>query len=428
MASSQELLDRLELFGTRLGLRRIRELLGRLGDPQLEVPVVLVAGTNGKGSTAALLAAIVGAAGYRTGLYTSPHLESVRERIRVDGVAILESSLSAALERVLGAGQETPTYFEALTAVALVEFERREVELAVLEVGLGGRLDATNVADPVLSLITEIDLDHQQHLGATLGEIAREKAGILRPGVPALAWVTAQAASETLERLAADLPTRLRFVGRESTVARGEDGTVELRTVGGSYRLQPSLVGRHQDGNLALAVSAAETLAGIGWQGIDLGAITEGVADCSWPGRLEWVELGDARRVLLDGAHNPSAARALREYLEEQVADYTLLFGALRDKDVGEMLPLLGGGATRVVLTTPASPRAIPPEELLSLLPEGSAEVVPDPRDALVAALDSARPVVVCGSLYLVGAIRAELRRAFGVPPAAADERTCCRN
>jgi dihydrofolate synthase/folylpolyglutamate synthase len=425
LASSQELLDGLELFGIRLGLERIRELLVRLGDPQLAVPVVLVAGTNGKGSTAALLAAIATAAGYHTGLYTSPHLQSVRERIRVDGVSISEPGLSAALERVLGAG--TATYFEALTAAALVEFERREVELAVLEVGLGGRLDATNVADPVLSLITEIALDHQEHLGATLAEIAREKAGILRPRVPALAWVSAPPARQALERVAAELPSGLRFVDRECGLGRGRDGAVELRTARRSYRLRPRLVGSHQYGNLALAVCGAETLAGIGFERIARREIEEGVAGCFWPGRLEWVESGSEVRVLLDGAHNANSAGALREYLDEQVPDYTLLFGVLRDKEVGRMLPELAATAAHTVLTTPASPRAVPPGELLPLVRRGAAVVVPDPRAALEVALATGRPVVVCGSLYLVGAIRSELRRAYGTPPPAEDEPTYSR-
>ena len=209
MPSTESILARLEIFGVRLGLERSRQLLDRLGDPQLDMPVILVAGTNGKGSTSALLASILGAAGYRVGLYTSPHLETVEERIRINGAAIDRRRLACLLEEVVEAGRlETgspPTYFEALTAAAFVEFRDGAVDVAVMEVGLGGRLDATNVAEPVLSLITSIALDHQHVLGSTLALIAREKAGILRAGGPALCWVEADEARDALFERAAEI-------------------------------------------------------------------------------------------------------------------------------------------------------------------------------------------------------------------------------
>ncbi len=405
MATPQELLDRLEVFGTRLGLDRVQELLRSLGEPQARLDVVLVAGTNGKGSTSAMLSSIGSAAGYRTGLYTSPHLESVRERIRVNGGAITEERLAAVLGRVLEAADGSATYFEALTAAALVEFVDRGVELAVLEVGLGGRLDATNVVDPMLSVITEIGLDHREHLGDTLAEIATEKAGILRAGVPALGAVSDREAREAIERRAEELGTTVEWV----VGGAPEEGRPPLR-----------LPGAHQLDNLALAVRVAERLARLGWKRIDRASIEAGVAGCRWPGRLEWVDLAAAGRVLLDGAHNPSAARALGRYLEEAVDDFTLVFGALADKEVERMLPALAKGAERVVFTTPRSPRAIPPEELAARM-ELQAEVVPEPLEAVKQALGWGRPVVVCGSLYLVGEVRARLREAFGVPPAAAE-------
>ena len=416
MSDSIALLSDLEQFGTRLGLAGVRSLLSRLGHPERRLDVVLVAGTNGKGSTAALLSSVASAAGYRTGLYTSPHLESVRERIRVDGVAIDRDRLQGVLAAVLDAAEGSSTYFEVLTAAALVEFAEREVELAVLEVGLGGRLDATNVCDPVLSLITEIGLDHQEHLGSSTAEIAAEKAGVLRADVPGLARVSDPEARASLERRARELGTEMRFVD-ESARSLGRE-SVELE-LGCRYRLQSSLVGRHQLGNVALAVAAAESLGDLGWSKIDRVAIERGVSGSRWPGRLEWVEAGSGR-VLLDGAHNPDAAEALASHLREFVGDYTLVFGALGDKDVEGMLAPLARSAAQVVLTRVRSPRAVEPVELEVLVP-GAAEVVARPIDAVLRALESALPVVVCGSLYLVGEVRSELRRRYGVPEGAAD-------
>ncbi len=426
MASPQELLDRLELFGIRLGLENTRRLLTRVGEPQDGLAVVLVAGTNGKGSSACMLSSIATAAGYRTGLFTSPHLESVRERIRVDGVAISDAQLSESLRLVLAAadrlGEGSATYFEALTVAALVHFARQEVELAVLEVGLGGRLDATNATEPALSLITEIGLDHREHLGETVHEIAAEKAGILRRGSPALAWVTDPAARRSLSARATEVGARLRFVSDDCSIRplAGEAG-VELTTPTAAYRLAPALAGGHQRGNLALAVSAAEALAAAGWRRFGATAVRAGVSGCRWPGRLEWVDLGATGRVLLDGAHNPHAAQALAGYLASIEGGKTLVFGALEGKDVAGMLAPLAGLAERIVLTTPESPRAIEPRQLARHLPGRRAEVIARPHGALAAALRSPHAVVVCGSFYLVGACRSELTRRFGIPPPAVE-------
>ncbi len=428
MGSPRELLDRLELFGTRLGLETTRRLLASLREPQSELAIVLVAGTNGKGSTAALLSAIGSAAGYRTGLYTSPHLESVRERIRVDGVAISAADLSSALSDVLAAaqrvGEEPPTYFEALTVAALVHFARAGVELAVLEVGLGGRLDATNATEPALSLVTEIALDHREHLGASVGEIAAEKAGILRAATPALAWVTDPVARRRLVEIADDLGTPLRFVVDECALARRGGRQVELVTAGATHHLEPALLGAHQLPNLGLAVAAAEALHAAGWERLGKDAVREGIAGGRWPGRLEWVELGAAGRVLLDGAHNPHAAAALARYLSTLEPGYTLIFGALQDKEVAAMLPPLAERAERLLLTTLRSTRSLEPEELARHLPGRSVGLYRTAGAALTDALEMAAPVVVCGSLYLVGEIRSELRRRFGTPVAAVELRT----
>jgi dihydrofolate synthase/folylpolyglutamate synthase len=414
LASSEDLLERLSLFGTRLGLASTRSLLEALGDPQARLSVALVAGTNGKGSTAALLSSMGSQAGYRTGLYTSPHLEQVHERVRVDGRAIDEPALRDRLERVLEAAaalrDEPVTYFEALTAAALLYFAEREVELAVLEVGLGGRLDATNVTEPLLALITEIALDHREHLGETLSEIAFEKAGVLRTGRPALARVSEGDARRVLVQRAAEVGAELRFV----------DGALPE----GLCPSRSPLAGAHQLANLALAAEAAHELRVRGWERFDTLAIRDGAAACRWPGRLEWVEpTATAVRVLLDGAHNPAAIAALTRYLERQVGRHTLVFGAMRDKEVERMLPPLAAAAERVLITAADTPRARPPAELAPLGGE-RAEVVEGVEEALETALDGLDPIVVTGSLHLVGEMRSTLHRRFGVPRPAAELRT----
>ncbi len=423
--SADSILRRLEGLGIRLGLGRMREMLGRLGNPERAVPAVLVAGSNGKGSTSALLASIARAAGYRTALYTSPHLERVEERLQLDGEPVPSEALGRILARIVetteGAGDGLPTYFEALTLAAFLWFAEEGAELSVLEVGLGGRLDATNVAEPILSLITSISLEHRDMLGDTLAAIAREKAGILRPGRPALAWIEAPEALDSVRaeaaRVGAKLETaqdRLRIVG---ATPQGWDGQmVEMETARAGYRLNLALPGAHQLRNLGLAVAAAEELADLGWTQIDAAAIEQGVAACRWPGRLESLLLENGKRVVLDAAHNPEGAEMLGRFLAERQAEtgepVDLLLGLLGDKDATEMLGHLVPHAARIVLTAPPSPRAKDPAELAALLPvKAVAEVVPDLDEALERALAmSPRTLVVCGSIFLIGAVRERLR------------------
>ncbi len=423
-------LSRLEGLGIKLGLERARDLLARMGEPQRRFPSVLVAGTNGKGSTSALLAAMAQAAGYRTGLYTSPHLENVEERLRIDGRTIEPGRLGAILEDLVGlAERETgapPTYFEALTLAAFRWFAEAQVDLAVVEVGLGGRLDATNLADPVLSLITPIGFDHREFLGDTLAAIAREKAGILRPGRPALVWIEDAEPAQSVQTVAAEVGADLRFASREVRIEavepRGWEGQrVRLATPAGEHGLEMALLGDHQAKNLGLAVRAAETLAGLGFDRLNsdgIGAIAAGAAACRWPGRLEPVELPGGRRVLLDAAHNRDGAAVLARFLDRLERPADLLFGVLADKDYREMLDLLAPRAGNLVLTRPASPRAKDPAELLPLLAGRDGVVVePDPGRALARALALDGEVLgVCGSIFLVGEVRNGLRERFGVP------------
>jgi dihydrofolate synthase/folylpolyglutamate synthase len=434
-SAAEQALARLEMFGIKLGLDAIRTLLGALGEPQRRYPVVLVAGTNGKGSTSALLDAIACHAGLRVGLYTSPHLESPRERVRVDGRAVPADELSDAVLASVAAAERAlpspPTYFEAMTAAACRVFAARGVDLAVLEVGMGGRLDATNACDPVLSVITPIGLDHQQYLGTTLAEIAREKAGILRARTSAAIWTPAPDADAALvaagAAVGADLErvhatTRARTLG-----ARGLAGqTLAVETPNERYELETHLLGAHQLGNVALAVRCAELLRAQGFA-MSHAAIERGVRSARWPGRLEPVRLGDGRTVLFDGAHNPDGVTALATFLETLDQPFDLLFGALADKDLERMLPPLARKAREVTLTTVPSPRTAAAAELAHLLGVRPAAVEEDPPAALARAL---RPgptelLVVCGSLYLVGALRAELTRTHGVPVPAAELALC---
>jgi dihydrofolate synthase/folylpolyglutamate synthase len=383
---------------------------------------VLVAGSNGKGSTSALLAAMASAAGERAGLYTSPHLESVEERIRHGGLAIEPGYLVDLLDEVVQAAErETgmlPTYFEAVTAAAFLFFARRRTDLAVIEVGMGGRLDATNLCDPMLSLITSISLEHREHLGDTLAAIAREKAGTFRSGRPAFVWLEDPEPSAAVRAVAAELGTDLRFapelVQIREVVPQEIDGQrVRLATPRGEHDLEIRLPGAHQAKNLALAVLAAETL------GLSREAIAAGARSCRWPGRLERVSLPGGRFVLLDAAHNPEGAAALAGFLDQVPGAIDLLFGALADKDAADMLAPLAKRARRIVLTTPASDRARSPEELAALLPGREVEVVPDLGQALQRALQPGARLVVCGSIYLIGEVRKRLREKFGVPPPA---------
>lgn len=426
--SASEILDRLEVWGQKLGLEATRSLLDVLGRPQHRVPTVLVAGTNGKGSTSAALASILSAAGFRCGLYTSPHLEHVEERLRIDGEAISEAELGHRLRRVLDAAGETPpTYFESLTAAAWLHFAHHGVDAAVFEVGLGGRLDATNVSDPLLSVITQVARDHAPQLGWTLTSIAGEKAGVMRPGRTCLTWPGRPEVGRELRRCAAVCGAHL--VDAEDGVMfdrRLESGHLSLTTPNAQYEFRAPLAGGHQLTNLALAVRAAEEFCALAGRNLEPEAVRQGLEAVHWPGRLEWVEVdapGGHRRVLFDAAHNPAGAAALHAYLEETGLRFDLLYGSLAEKHPEQCLPLLAEKAERIVLTAFDHPRAAAPETLAPLLPAGRAAVNDNAANALehclAAPSSPAHALVVTGSLYLVGEVRSALRGRYGVPVAA---------
>jgi dihydrofolate synthase/folylpolyglutamate synthase len=414
----------------RLGLEAIDAICGRLGRPERIPPSVLVAGTNGKGSTAATLSAIARAAGVRCGLYTSPHLVAVTERVRVDDVDLPADALDAALGRVFAAADAAPpvplTYFEAMTAAAFVAFAESAVDLAVLEVGLGGRFDATNVAPARLSVVTSIGLDHVAELGPTLAAIAGEKAGVFRAGRPALARAEAAEAREALAAAARAIGAEWHDAGRELAVAVERvslDGTrFRLATPERAAVFATPLPGAHQAWNAALAVRAAELLAPGDPRFGRTAAIETGVAAVRWPGRLERFDVA-GRAVLLDGCHNADGAEALASFLADAglAGAAVLVFGAMADKDVeaiaAPLLPLF----RRVFLAAPDNPRAAAPEELARRVAAVRPDAVPTAgvADALARALSlgDPAPIIVAGSLYLVGEARARLLSERGPTP-----------
>jgi dihydrofolate synthase/folylpolyglutamate synthase len=402
----------------KLGLAAIDAVCERLGRPERRVPSVLVAGTNGKGSAAAALSAIAHAGGVRAGLYTSPHLVRVGERIRVGETDLSDGELDAALEPVFRAADGAPalplTYFEALTAAAFVTFSERELDLSILEVGLGGRYDATNVASVRLAVVTSIGLDHTEELGSTLSAIAREKAGIFRRGRPALIGPREEEPREALVRAARECGALAHVAADEvrvCAVATTPDGTrFSAVTPCGRSDLATPLAGRHQADNAALALRAAELLSEE-YPRFERVAISAGVASTRWPGRLEKMSMR-GRTVLLDGCHNPQAASALAQFLEDAgfAGRARLIFGAMADKDVEAMAATLFPAFSSVRLVTAPSARAATADELL----RRTAGVRPDavPAESLEGALSALAaepdptPIIVAGSLYLVGEAR----------------------
>ncbi len=410
--------------GIKLGLRRIRVLLEALGSPERRMRTVLVAGTNGKGSVAAMIHAVLSAAGLRTGRYTSPHIIDFEERIvagrqpipREDVARIttrLRELVRSLVER--GALESHPTYFELVTAMALTHFAEQGLDAAVLEVGLGGRFDATNAVDPDISVITRVALDHTHFLGSTLRQVAFEKAGIIRPRRPVVTSCEPGDALDVVREVARRCGADLRVASelcRRSEARPLETGgyRFDLSTPEASYAdLHLPLRGEHQLENAAAAVLALETLARQGLP-VDEARIREGLSSVSWPGRLELVP--GSPPLLFDCAHNPDGARSLADYLDREVnRPVTLLFGVMGDKNVEEMTSLLFPRALRVVLTRPDCKRAMEPMEAARIGGRYAAEMhlEPDPRRALELSRRLAGPnglVLVAGSIFLVSDIK----------------------
>jgi len=433
----------------KFDLAHIRVLLAALEHPENRFPTVLVAGTNGKGSTAATLASILQASGLKTGLYTSPHLVRLNERIRLDGepigdddFAMLHDVVDRTAERLVGEGDLPwhPSFFETLTAMGFEYFARSRPEMVVLEVGMGGRLDATNVVEPRLSIITDISLDHQKYLGETVGEIAREKAGIIRPGGIVVTLPQLPEANDVIGNAILDADARavnavpyvppVSLSSGQWQVASGQWQRYPLDVMGARILVESPLVGRHQLRNLALAIAAAGELHNQGIVQITPETIAQGIRETHWPGRFQVVPAaGDNPEYVLDVAHNPAGAWALRSTLSaayrelQNGREITMVFGVMRDKAVAEITEILLPIAAHVIVTHANNPRSASPAEIRRAAARVASDTDIEEYEDVASALERARKVagpkiagsgglvVVTGSIYIVG----EAMRTLGI-------------
>lgn len=413
-------LYRLQKHGIKLGLETMTALMGRLGMPQARYRTLHIAGTNGKGSTAAMAASVLQSAGYRVGLYTSPHLVEFRERIRVNGEMIAESQVAQLTEHIRTSCQPdlSPTFFEYTTAMALQHFAEARVDVAVLEVGLGGRFDATNVVTPMACAVTTIALDHQDHLGTTLSSIAFEKAGIIKQGVSVVLGRLDEEARRTIEQVALERQAPVSRLDEDFHIEGESPAHFSYHGLGLQYDgLTCALEGRHQLDNAACALALLEAAAP---QGITVTAesVREGLRAVNWAGRLEIVDHHPT--ILVDGAHNPAAARVLADYLTDSLRSHpsrrvVLVLGMMRDKDHRGFVEPLRGLVDEVVLTQADFPRSATAQELRAALVDlfPSSHVAPSLSEAMTLARQLAGSedlVCVTGSLMLVGECQAWLR------------------
>ena len=425
----------------KFDLAHMRVLLAALGHPENRFPTVLVAGTNGKGSTAATLASILQASGLKTGLYTSPHLVRINERIRLNGkpiadddFAVLHDVVDRTAERLVGEGDLPwhPSFFETLTAMGFEYFARNRPDMVVLEVGMGGRLDATNVVDPRLSIITDIALDHQKYLGETVAEIAREKAGVIRPGGVVVTLPQLPEANDVIGNTILDVGARAvnavpyvppvspgsdTYISGQWSVANGQWQRYPLEMMGTRILVESPLVGRHQLRNLALAIAAAAELHDQGTVRVTPETIAQGIRETHWPGRFQVVPAaGDNPEYVFDVAHNPAGAWALRSTLSGAYGDagngreITIVFGVMRDKAVQEITEILFPLAGHVIVTHANNPRSASPDEIRRAAARVAAGTDIEEVEDVASALDRARKVagrtglvVVTGSIYVVG-------------------------
>lgn len=442
-------LERIQTLGIKFGLDNVRAVLKALENPEKLFPSVVVAGSNGKGSVCAMLSRILTVHGFKTGLYTSPHLVHPEERIRIDGVPVGRETFCRSLTAVKNAVDSLvdeaillmpPTYFETITCQACLCFAEAQVDMAVLEVGMGGRFDATNVVDRVVSIITTISAEHQKFLGDSLGQIAFEKAGIVKKGVPVVCGVESDEAFDVIKARAEELSAPFIPVFREGrrlterhgyTFYFGGDEHVKKTSIppgrdqnageNPGYVFRPSLLGLHQGKNAAVAIRAAEVISEA-WKPLKKNKIIEGIESTSWPGRLEIVS--DNPLVIMDGAHNEEGARVLRAYAEKFMPKpLTLIFGAMRDKAVGRIAEILFPAADLIILTRFSYFKALLPDEILDKTPENLKSrciLESDSRLALEKAKSQISQVkrgkeipsvfvgsvLIAGSLFLVGEMR----------------------
>jgi dihydrofolate synthase/folylpolyglutamate synthase len=414
---SLDYLYHLEKFGMIFGLTQVEKILDVIGNPHRGIQAIHVAGTNGKGSTAAMMSSILEKEGYRVGLYTSPHLNRFTERIKVNGREIEEKEVAALAawmrEEIESAGIAPPfTFFDFTTAMALAYFNRKMVDLAVLEVGLGGRLDSTNVVDPLISIITNVAKDHEAYLGKSILKIAREKGGIIKEGRPLITAATQPQVLRLFSKICQEKESPFFRVGKEFRSSRGEDGDFDYEGLDRKlWGIHLNLRGPHQVVNATTALGAMEVLEDLGYP-VSTAAMIDGLKEVDWPGRLELIS--SSPKVLLDGAHNPAGVLVLKESLEKdfQYHRLILLVGIMKDKDIRSMLHLLAPLADHIILTQPHTDRATPPALLKEALDRNGkkAEIAEDLKEAIERGLSLTQKddlLCITGSLYTVGEARA---------------------
>lgn len=421
MPGSQQLT---QLFGRRRfavkpGTERIQALLGRHGNPERSFATIHIVGTNGKGSTAAFLSAILTAAGYRTGLFTSPHLIDYSERFRLNDIAIQPERLDGLISKLLGNASPEDTFFELTTALACCYFAESKVQIAILEAGMGGRSDATAAIPGNLTTITPISLDHCQWLGDSLQAIATEKVGIAPPGSPIIVANQTAEVMTVIKEYCQRHGNQLILKDRDFTASRNSNASISYTgNSGTASNLSPSLRGKHQTGNAALALAAAEQCTAFGFP-VSKQAMQTGISSAYWPGRMELIRLADGTELLLDGAHNPAGSQALAETLSElNNRNIILLIGLMEDKDLYGVLQPLLQLAQQVVTVTPHQERAVSDHLLASVcVTLGTpAQAAGSVTAGLAAARTAVKPgdlIVVAGSLFLVGELKALLA---GIP------------
>jgi len=412
----------LRRFGIKLGLSTIRRILKSLGNPQDNFSCIHVAGTNGKGSVASALASILNASGYKTGLYTSPHLVRFNERITVRNRPVSNDNVVESYKAVkrVHYGNREPTFFEFTTAMAFYEFGRQKVDWAVIETGMGGRLDATNIVKPALSIITNISVEHREYLGNTITEIAGEKGGIIKRRTPVIIGIKQKRAISVVKEIAKRKSAPFFRMGDDFKVKRNKSGTFTYFGIKNNWRnLQTGLLGNYQVDNAALVVAACEVL-NKKKADISIKSIKDGLTNNSWPGRLEVVSKNPF--ILLDGAHNLIAARNLSNYLSNNLSNrnITLVIGILDDKPYKAMLKSLLPICSRVILTSPKIDRALAPETLSAVVESfiSNITIIPDVGEAVKYAIKTALPddaVCIAGSLYLVGEAKEVLEKLITV-------------
>ncbi len=414
---SLDYLYRLEKFGMIFGLTQVERILNAIGNPHKEIQVIHIGGTNGKGSTAAMMSSILQKEGYQVGLYTSPHLIRFTERIKVNGKEIEEEEVATLAgwmrKEIEAADIPSPfTFFDFTTAMALHYFKQKLVDLAILEVGLGGRLDSTNVVDPLISIITNIAKDHEKYLGKSILKIAREKAGIIKKGKPLITAATQPQVLRLFSKVCQEKGSPYFRVGKEFRYVRAEDGDFDYEGLNRKlWSIHLNLKGFHQVINATTALGAMEVLEDLGYR-VSTDAMIDGLREVDWSGRLEMVS--SSPRVILDGAHNPAGALVLKESLEKEFEyqHLILLIGIMKDKDIQSMLHLLAPLADHIILTQPHTDRATPPSLLKKALGQNGekAEIAEDLKEAIERGLSLTQEedlLCITGSLYTVGEARA---------------------